>query len=245
MYLFLDLLKESLSRSLTQIEIIPERLHDLAGVVVFKYLDLFDMLAVELDFQNANRFFNDWQHRVEGPCGPYWLIGGWTRLGLLRLVVSLVERRSGVRLRDLRASVERRLLVLPLLSWRLLLNGNVERLGRLLLLSAWRSIQEFLQHFFALIQAQVSSGLCLLMQLLLLFVIKVSITSRNSCRRFVGVHRRSSGLGRRYSWSESALFLLIFILDLIRILVDSIVLTQILVHGAIGEAFLGFLCHFD
>lgn len=151
LYLFLDLLEQSLSCSLTQIEIISELLHDLTGVVVFKDLDFFDVLPVKLDFQDANGLLNDWQHRIKSPHGPCSLTRWLTRLGLLRLVIRLIILWSIVRLGNLQSSLQRRLLILSLLKWRLLLNGNIKRFRSLFLLSTWRCIQEFLQYFLSLI----------------------------------------------------------------------------------------------
>ena len=77
-------------------------------------------------------------------------------------------------------------------------------------------------------------------------MIEVGVASGNGGRRFVGVYRRwdSTWLRGRYRWSKCALFLRLFKLNLIRIFVDPIMLTQILIHGAISEAFLRFLGHF-
>ena len=204
------------------------------------------MLPVKLDFQDANGLLNDRQHRIKSPHGPCRLTRWLTRLGLLRLVIRLVILWSIVRLGNLQSSLQRRLLILSLLKWRLLLNGNIERFRSLFLLSTWRCIEEFLQHFLSLIQTQVARWLGLLVHLLLLFVIKVTVATRDCGRRFVGLHRRcnSSGLRGAYGWSKCALFLCLFKLNLIRIFVNPVMLAQILIHGAISKAFLGFLRHF-
>ena len=59
--LLLDLLEKPLARVLAQVELVAEFIHDLGWVVVLEDLDLFDMLAVELDLQNADRLLDDWE----------------------------------------------------------------------------------------------------------------------------------------------------------------------------------------
>ena len=69
--LLLDLLEEPLARVLAQVELVAEFIHDLCWVVVLEDLDLFDMLAVELDLQNADRLLDDREEAgkraLEGP----------------------------------------------------------------------------------------------------------------------------------------------------------------------------------
>ena len=83
--MLLDLLKQALARVLTQIEIVAELLHYFIWIVVLEHFYLLDVLAVQLDFEDADRLLDYREEGGQVAIYPgWWIAGGW-RLLLMEL----------------------------------------------------------------------------------------------------------------------------------------------------------------
>ena len=107
---------------MAQVEVVAELLNNLLRVIVFKHLDLFDVLSVQLDLEDAYWLFDHWQVRVHWEPlshlsglvgvlkGGLWVVEvGWVRRSLVsgvevdaegvRGLLILVVREIGLVLR--------------------------------------------------------------------------------------------------------------------------------------------------